>query len=1112
MGFSFQPFFFRISLFGACRFHFPLAMSASHPVFLFMMMTGLYHNRFAVILWLVILFPGVATLTAGEDEPAIPFPFDRMFHPAQPITLLPDFTDSYGVVFRDLNRDGFPDLYVVRFRNLNRLFLNQQAGHAFQDFTIPSGLGGNLEPHGKKNLELGTTSGDVNNDGKIDVLIAGWGVSTRIFLQSRGLHFRDITAETDLRPPLDGNGAFLADVNRDGNLDLFITDEHHPNHLYLGDGTGRFREVSREWGVADSAVSQGAAFADVDGDGRIDLYVCNWFAPDRFYRNMGDHFEAQRLPLLHLTDSLNSNGVTFGDIDNDGDLDLLVTDRNRQSRLYRNDTWQGDSIVWQFTDITDSAGIRVPYPAYGSVIADLDNDGWQDIWVNTIGPNMLFRNLGGKQFRKVFQEHHPFWHPKRHYSTGAAVADLDADGDLDLFVANKDTHSVLYINPLNNHHFLQVTVEGVQSNRDAIGARVWCYRLANEGDSRVLVGYREISGGSGYLSQNSTVVHFGTPWPGEYRVRVQFPNGRNVVRNHLRAGQRVVIKEYSGLPEFYFRTRKQLVRTIHQPDFVVNLLLFLALMLLFAGGLWGTSRRYRWFTRHLPLFVSLLLLILYGIFLLMRDFPLHVRLLTQLVLTGSTYAVLILVLEKFRRIEMQRQEYRRLLQDFSRELIFIKDNRKLFLTLCETIAQTIRPSCCAVYASQGKELTRQAAEPEALFPKTVSPVGELPAYSIISPDETKQLFSPASLPPAYAFPLRRDAHLYGILLVGAPKDQEGFTPEDLEVFRTLAIQCAIAVENNRYIEETRKLVQQVTETKIREQYIRELEEKNRKLQQLYSDLKNAQLQLIQSEKMASLGQLVAGIAHELNNPISYIYANMKELENYIRAIDRLLKTLTREASQPDFARRLSHTLQEIREKYDLDFIQQDIGNLIRESIEGSQRVKQVVQNLRNFSRLDEAEFKAVDLHEGLDSTLMLLQNEMKNRITVHRQYGSLPKVHCHPGHLNQVFMNLLLNAVQAIEGQGNIWIRTEQQGEEVLIEIRDDGRGIPPEIVTKIFDPFFTTKPVGQGTGLGLSISYNIIKEHGGRIEVESQPGAGTTFRIYLPIQPTRAGEPETKA
>ena len=201
-------------------------------------------------------------------------------------------------------------------------------------------------------------------------------------------------------------------------------------------------------------------------------------------------------------------------------------------------------------------------------------------------------------------------------------------------------------------------------------------------------------------------------------------------------------------------------------------------------------------------------------------------------------------------------------------------------------------------------------------------------------------------------------------------------------------------------------------------------------------------------------------------------------------------------------KQLDDRLQQLNEKYDFDYIQQDLQSLVRESLEGSLRVKNVVQNLRNFSRLDEASMKWADLHEGLDSTLLLLNNELKNRIEIHKEYQVLPKVYCHPGNLNQVFMNILLNAIQAIEQKGNIWIKTGQREGQVEISIRDDGRGIPEKYQNKVFDPFFTSKPVGKGTGLGLSISYNIIKEHHGQITFSSQEGKGTTFLIRLPISP----------
>lgn len=1024
---------------------------------------------------------------------------DRMFRVSPDTQLIPDFTDSYGVVFRDLNGDRRPDLYVVRFRNLNRLFINRGPHGMFEDWTIQSGLGGNLMPMGKRNLELGGAAGDVNNDGRVDVAIAGWGVSSRLFLQRKGLVFTDITAGTDIRPPLDGNGAFFADVNLDGNLDLFITDEHHPNHLYLGDGCGGFRDVSRAWGVADSAVSQGAAFADVDGDGFPDLYVCNWFAPDFFYKNMnGQKFRRITLPLLHLTDSLNSNGVVFGDVDNDGDGDLLVTDRNRRTRLYRNDT-PADSSAWAFTDITDQAGLKVAYPAYGAIIGDVNNDGWQDVWINTIGPNMLFLNRGGARFRKVFQQVQKSWHPKKHYSTGAASADLDLDGDLDLFVANKDTNSILYVNPVNTRRFIELQLEGVRANRDAIGARVWLYR--DSGDSSVLVGYREIRAGGGYLSENSPVVHFGLPAVGRYRARILFPGGAERMERDLQAGHRYFVREFEGASRFYYRAMQFLTRSLHQPYFALNVLLFLLLLVLLWLYLLLAMHRYRWAVRQITYFLVLIVLLLYGFFLIMRDSPLHVRLFLQVLLLALTTGMLSLFLEKIRRLEVRRQEYRDLLRSFSRDLISLKNNRELFRTLCDTLHKTVQPPFCAIYFATNQHLAKESQQGKADLPDTWHVSARLMEKDMFVIPEDVLPEEAASLPPCYGFPLRRGQRNYGVLLIGRLKGRADFSPDDLDVFRTLAVQAAIAVENNLYIEETKHLIQQITEAETRERYVRELEEKNRTLQQLYSDLKNAQMQLVQSEKMASLGQLVAGIAHELNNPISYIYANMKELQNYLTAINLLLKVIVEKEGSADFDTELSRTLREIKEKYDLEFIQDDLQSLISESIEGSQRVKNVVQNLRNFSRLDEADFKEVDIHEGLESTLLLLNNELKNRITVHKSYGNLPRIYCHAGHLNQVFMNLLLNAVQAIREQGNIWISTRREGDEIVIEIRDDGKGIPEEALPKIFDPFFTTKPVGQGTGLGLSISYNIIREHGGTIEVESEVDRGTRFRIRLPIR-----------
>ncbi|GAB4370482.1 MAG: hypothetical protein Kow0042_12780 [Calditrichia bacterium] len=1029
----------------------------------------------------------------------------KMFREGKSINLLPDFTDSYGVVFRDLNQDDFPDIYVVRFRNLNRFFINEKSGESLQDFTIQSGLGGNLTPRGQQNLELGASAADFDNDGLTDIALGGWGISTRLFRQLTNHKFEDITYSAGLELPIDGNGVFWTDVNLDGNLDFFITDEHYQNHLYIGDGRGNFHDRSHQWRVDQPGVSQSAAFADVDKDGYPDLYVANWFAPDILYRNSGQgYFQPKRLNIFHLTHSLNSNGVSFGDIDNDGDPDLLVTDRDRFTHLYRNDTAAGDTS-WVFTDITDGAGIRIHFPAYGSIIADFNQDGWQDIWVNCIGPNMFFLNRGRERFEKIYEERHPYWHPKRFYSTGAACADLDNDGDLDLFVANKDTNSTLYINPLNEQNFIKFKLIGVRSNREAIGAKIWLYTEAEaEADSAILVGFREISGGGGYLSQNSVIVHFGTGSFQHLQAHIHFPGGREKWVHQLSPGNTYVLSEEGGILKAVYRGYHFVYRTTGHPHFWLNLFLFLLLIALFIGFMIFAGGRYRWTVRQLIAFFTFILLLLYGIFFILQSFAMHYRLLTQVVVFSLFFSFISIFMEKIRRLELRRAEYRKLLMDFSQELILIKKNDTLFQELIHTIGQTVNPQLCAIYVKDNSRLIKAAGGEQLSIPESL-PFSGISASTDMM-EKKKELLDligkSQELPYCEVYPIGRAEKILGFLVIGMGRGSQGFTPDDEQVFRTLAAQTAIAMENNLYIEETRRLTQKITESEIREKYVKELEEKNRTLQNLYRNLQETQAQLIQSEKMASLGQLVAGLAHELNNPISYVYANLRELQNYLEAIQILIQTVRESAEKKKSRQEIAEIISRLQEKYDLEFIEKDLQALISDSIQGSQRVKELVLNLRNFSRLDEAELKDVDLHEGLESTLILLSNEIKNRIVIHKKYGKLPAVKCHPGHLNQVFMNILLNAIQSIEGRGNIWIETRTTNGWAEIVIRDDGKGIPESIRDKIFDPFFTTKPVGKGTGLGLSISYNIIQNHGGKISVESREGVGTKFIIQLPIAP----------
>ncbi|PPT78712.1 sensor histidine kinase [Xanthomonas arboricola pv. populi] len=288
-------------------------------------------------------------------------------------------------------------------------------------------------------------------------------------------------------------------------------------------------------------------------------------------------------------------------------------------------------------------------------------------------------------------------------------------------------------------------------------------------------------------------------------------------------------------------------------------------------------------------------------------------------------------------------------------------------------------------------------------------------------------------------------------------------------------------------------------------YERELQQRHAELRQAYLRLNGAQDKLLQSEKMASIGQLAAGVAHEINNPIGYVHSNLGSLQEYLRSLFTLIEAYERALQAPD-PKALIPEIDEIRNRADIDFISRDLPQLMAESREGIERVTRIVRDLKDFSYSDRSEsWKMVDLHAGLESTINIIWNELKYKVTLERNYAELPLVECLPSELNQVYMNMLLNAGQAIVERGTITVTTgRDEAENVWIQFQDSGAGIAPDLLQRIFDPFFTTKPVGSGTGLGLSISYGIINKHHGRIDVESTPGQGASFRIVLPVRQPR--------
>lgn len=302
----------------------------------------------------------------------------------------------------------------------------------------------------------------------------------------------------------------------------------------------------------------------------------------------------------------------------------------------------------------------------------------------------------------------------------------------------------------------------------------------------------------------------------------------------------------------------------------------------------------------------------------------------------------------------------------------------------------------------------------------------------------------------------------------------------------------LAQANGRLEEDIRK----------RESTEAELMRRNAELTELNAKLSLAKEQLVQSEKLASIGQLAAGVAHEINNPIGYIFSNFGTLEGYIANLLEMLTTYEdaeTSISSPEMLKRVSA----VRERIELDYLKLDMPVLMSESKEGIVRVRKIVQDLKDFSRVDaHQEWQWANLHRGIDSTLNIVSNEVKYKADVVKKYGDIPEIECLPSQINQVIMNIVVNAAHAAGPErGTITISTGAEGQNVWIAIADNGAGISKEIQSRIFDPFFTTKPIGTGTGLGLSLSYGIVQKHRGHIEVESILGKGTTFRITLPIR-----------
>ncbi len=355
---------------------------------------------------------------------------------------------------------------------------------------------------------------------------------------------------------------------------------------------------------------------------------------------------------------------------------------------------------------------------------------------------------------------------------------------------------------------------------------------------------------------------------------------------------------------------------------------------------------------------------------------------------------------------------------------------------------------------------------------------------------------------ALCWPLRVTDRVTGVLCVNRLSGDKAFIEEDLEHGGLMVDLVTVVIENARLHLDQQRRIEALSRMNA------EVLHKNAAILEMNALLEDTQNQLLQSEKMASIGHLAAGVAHEINNPIGFVYSNLGTLGTYMRDIFALLEAYEAMERAPgaDKVQAVRH----LKDRIDLAFLRNDIVELMSESRDGITRVKKIVQDLKDFSHQGgDEDWQWALLHDGLDTTLNIVNNEIKYKAKVVKEYGDIPEIQCLSSQINQVLMNILVNAAHAIESDGIITIRTAERDGEVRVEVSDTGSGIAPEHLTRIFDPFFTTKPVGKGTGLGLSLSYSIVQKHHGRIEVESELGKGTTFRVCLPVrQEGEAKEP----
>ncbi len=512
-----------------------------------------------------------------------------------------DVKDEYGISIEDFNNDGIKDIYAVCIFDPGRLYIGNENIETkqiyFEDEAVyrgATGITGDSSINAPTEIFLGAGTADIDNDGDEDLYLCNLVGKNKLLLNNGDGYFRNVTYHKgracDSKER--SNMAIFGDVDNDGYVDLFVTNEYSSNRLYKNNGDGYFKDVTESAGLTTTYGGMCATFADVDGDGKLDLYVTNWGLPNILYKNISHDGV---IKFQNITEKSNtggepfakSNGAAFADINNDGYLDLFVANRKTSNRIYLNN---GKGI---FTDVTKEYLGLDSLLTYGVTFADFDQDGFVDLYISNVGSNILYKNVKGKKFVDITIQT-----GAQHsgYGTGTSAGDVDNDGDMDLYAANYvNGSSNLYINNLNNENFILLKINGTISNRDAIGTKVWIYKKGLAEKREGLLGYREINGGSGYSSHNSMEVHFGADKNKLYDLVVYFPASHvKKILKDVKPGQKIFLNEEEGIAAFKTITIKFLNRSLIDPEiqFEGGKIIFI-LILIVISTMYG-KRRYNW--------------------------------------------------------------------------------------------------------------------------------------------------------------------------------------------------------------------------------------------------------------------------------------------------------------------------------------------------------------------------------------------------------------------------------------------------------------------------------------------------------------------------------------